>query len=222
MINALIEPHAALIDQCFFFLQCGCWVATAFLFFFSHCPVFSTLRTLMDTKLLLSWRPPQNWTETLQLSYPYFPLEMVLEQVKTFFFLPLAHIFLFLNHTSISRVISLLGWLMNTFKAPFFKATDAFGGQGTWEFPQWCYHSNMSPFWWLSVTHLGFLIAATYWCCIHFFSWKCQIVSSHYVWNHRQPFVVMISKDTCKGISEPMQASRSKSLMLNEYSLVCV
>lgn len=52
---------------------------------FFHCPVFSTVRPLMDTKLLLSWRPLQNGTESLP--YPYFPLEIILLNSWKLFFL---------------------------------------------------------------------------------------------------------------------------------------
>lgn len=38
----------------------------------------------------------------------------------------------------------MLGKLMNMFKAPFFKGTDSFGDQDTWESPQWCYQGNIS------------------------------------------------------------------------------
>lgn len=60
---------------------------------FFHCPVFSTVRPLMDTKLLLSWRPLQNETENLP--YPYFPIEIILLSSWKLFF-SLSHIFFFI------------------------------------------------------------------------------------------------------------------------------
>lgn len=88
MINALIEPHAALIDQCFFFLQ---WVLSGWCFFPSPGNLESRhiLRPLMDAKAATQ---PEAFTQlhwNCLTSTFLFPLQMLLlRKSKVFFFFP--------------------------------------------------------------------------------------------------------------------------------------